>query len=214
MDIITLSGENGLQSTAENIGSINSSLKFVRFYRMIKFSSILKSLKLSQEKKTAKKKEKNKFNLLEEFNINSAYKRLLKFVLGFIIFSHVLSCLWIYIGKMSYPNWIFDSKLQDKDDFTLYIAAFYFNWTTIFTVGYGDITPKNTSEIIFTLVLEFFGVLFFSYFISSLGYILLTYDYITMKYMKNMDILSDIKLNYDLDDPFYEKVSKFLNYDD
>ena len=34
--------------------------------------------------------------------------------------------------------------------------------TTITTVGYGDYTGVNTDEYLFTLVLEFTGVTFFS----------------------------------------------------
>ena len=98
----------------------------------------------SQDKKIKKNNDKNKeISFMEDLNISSAYKRLLKFITAFLIISHVISCIWIFLGKIDYPNWIFSVNLQDSDDVSLYVAALYFNWTTIFTIGYGDITPKN-----------------------------------------------------------------------
>ena len=43
---------------------------------------------------------------------------------------------------------------------TKYIYAFYFCSTTILTVGYGDISPKNIKEICVVTIIQFLGTNF------------------------------------------------------
>ena len=50
----------------------------------------------------------------------------------------------------------------------IYLAAFYYSFTTMTTVGYGDITPKNSTERIFAICLETLGGFMYAYVISSL----------------------------------------------
>ena len=40
-----------------------------------------------------------------------------------------------------------------------YIYSFYFTTTTILTVGYGDISPKNPAEVVVITFVEIFGTL-------------------------------------------------------
>jgi len=41
-----------------------------------------------------------------------------------------------------------------------YLSSLYFGSTTILTIGYGDITPKNKAEIIIVIIVEFLGKIF------------------------------------------------------
>lgn len=47
--------------------------------------------------------------------------------------------------------------IDKTDPFTNYNYAFYFTVTTIMTVGYGDITPKNQLEVAIVSMVEIFG---------------------------------------------------------
>ena len=55
-----------------------------------------------------------------------------------------------------------------------YIYSLYFGCTTMFTVGYGDITPKNTWELITILIVQVVGI-------SSLIKESLTLDMLSMR---------------------------------
>jgi hypothetical protein len=51
----------------------------------------------------------------------------------------------------------------------IYVNAFYFILTTITTVGYGDITGSTTSELLFSMFVEFVGLTFFSYLTGTIS---------------------------------------------
>ncbi len=65
-------------------------------------------------------------------------------------------------------NWIAVGGYADSSDNELYSVAFYFTVTTIVTVGYGDVTPKNTGERAFCTILMLIGVISFSFITSTL----------------------------------------------
>ena len=58
-----------------------------------------------------------------------------------IIFAlNLTTCLFIFLGFNSYPNWIFELNIQDESFIKIYLTSIYFIIVTITTVGYGDIT--------------------------------------------------------------------------
>lgn len=46
---------------------------------------------------------------------------------------------------------------MDCSLYTKYIYSIYYAMTTLATVGYGDITPKNTYEMMFATIVMFLG---------------------------------------------------------
>ena len=53
---------------------------------------------------------------------------------------HILSCIHIFIGKHTYPGWIYANNFQDYSVLNLYMISVYYLITTMTTVGYGDIS--------------------------------------------------------------------------
>ena len=51
----------------------------------------------------------------------------------------------------------------------IYLAALYWTFTTMSTVGYGDITARTGLEQFLAIVLMLFGVVFFSFVIGSIS---------------------------------------------
>lgn len=51
----------------------------------------------------------------------------------------------------------------------LYAAAMYFSMQTLTTVGYGDITVSTTIERFLCILLQFSGVIFFSFAAGSIS---------------------------------------------
>lgn len=87
---------------------------------------------------------------------------------------HVVACGWIYVGlKEGWGTWIdnpgFDvHKFKDDPSF-VYITSLYWVVTTLTTVGYGDIFGTTDAEYIYTMIVEFIGILVFSIIMSTVN---------------------------------------------
>lgn len=199
-----------LKSDSKNkILSLNQTARFGKFYRVIKITQLFKILKIANKDKI---KYIQSINIFEDMNISSALRRLFKFFVGFLIVSHVVSCIWIFFGSLENPNWIYVNNYVDNSNLDLYLYSIYFIWSTIFTIGYGDIIPVNSAERFFTILLMFIGILTYSFVVSALGNILTNKDVITKKYITSLEILHAIKRKHHVPDEFYDKVVKYLHY--
>ena len=73
------------------------------------------------------------------------------------------------------------------------MTAYYFVITTFATVGYGDITPTNTFEKIYVMVMELFGIVSYSYAISSLTTLIQQFNKYDEKLKQKLDMLEEIQ---------------------
>lgn len=123
------------------------------------------------------KLEKISFRVQEKFKIGLKFHTSAIDLINLIFFSfyilHVFACFWYYIAfineKMENNTWIIANNLQLESLTTKYFYSFYWSSVTIMTVGYGDISAQNLSEVIFSCFTVFFGCGLFAYFINSVG---------------------------------------------
>ena len=88
-----------------------------------------------------------------------------------ILGGHVCACIWIFMGTLD-NGWlkVLQNTIPDagSEDWRFYSAseiywfALYWIFTVFTTVGYGDYAGGNNQEYLFTIMLEFFGLLFFA----------------------------------------------------
>mgnify|MGYP001189948061 CR=1 FL=1 len=119
-------------------------------------------------------------------------------IMGVIYISHLMGCCWLKLGGQypckinplepldmdseenlldgCVPSWIYKNDFEKKSYHTQYIFAFYWIFEVITTVGYGDYTGASSEEYVFSIILEFLGLTFFSFLMGSINGIFNTTD--------------------------------------
>ena len=144
---------------------------------------------------------------------SDALQRMIKFFFIFLIITHFISCIWIFIAVLNPgENWIIKKGILDVSNGEIYLNSLFFHWTSIFTIGYGDILAANLDEKVYNCILLFVGILVYSYTISSLGSMLTSRDDETSKYEANINYLEELRTKNNIPKEFYYKLVKHFKY--
>jgi len=110
--------------------------------------------------------------------------RLAKFLALVFFTAHIAACIFMgiantyrspphtYENYYGYNEFSWPVRFQDtweKRDGEQYLRALYWAFTTLTTVGYGDITPVLPLEIIFTIFVQICGTSLFGYIIGNVA---------------------------------------------
>jgi hypothetical protein len=143
-------------------------------------------------------------NFDKVLKISSGYVRLIIFVLVNCLIMHILTCVWILIGRtFDDKNWINEKtdfviahNESFEDSYILYLFSLYFIITTITTIGYGDITPVNVLERCFCFFLMFLGAAMYSFMSGQMSSILSNYDSKQAKQSQKFHLLNRVVKKY------------------
>jgi len=132
------------------------------------------------------------------------------FVIGALNYS---ACLYIFIARNCYPNWILNANLGTESFTSIYICAIYILIMALTTVGYGDITCYSFHERIYQMFLLVVGIMAYSYAVSAFSNFVQKINDKSADFEKKKSILDEIKLNNpNLPDELYERILKHLIY--
>ncbi|HAN74275.1 MAG TPA: cyclic nucleotide-binding protein [Planktothrix sp. UBA10369] len=110
---------------------------------------------------------------------NSAVIRMFELLIIVFLIDHWIACLWFFIGNItgqSGESWLQINDLYLENTTTQYLHSLYWSITTLTTVGYGDITPQNNIELIFTFIVMFLGVSLYAFIIGNVAAIISNLD--------------------------------------
>ena len=123
------------------------------------------------------------FNNIEQFLRLKAFAEVME--MGLVLFkliciTHIIACLWhslAYYQNLSdstTPTWFLSINYVTPQSFWYerYLVSIYWSLTTLATVGYGDITPKNLNEAAFCSITLLCGTLVFGYCVTCIGLIM------------------------------------------
>lgn len=91
-----------------------------------------------------------------------------------------------------------------------YAYSLYWASTTMLTVGYGDITPKNRYEVIFDIVAEFTSCLVFAYSVNKIWEIKQELNEKKEKYQKNWNVINRYMRDKSVKSSVKSKVNAYL----
>jgi len=94
----------------------------------------------------------------------------------------------------SSDTWIRKAHLEDAWVLEQYITSLYWAFTTMVTVGYGDITPRTTNERIYTMLAMIVASGMFSFTINSIGTIITRYNILAANYREKMNYVNKFLL--------------------
>ena len=136
-------------------------------YKLIRLMRLVKVFKL------LKNKEQLTAQFSKTLQIDSGTERLAISGIMFALAFHVFGCIYFLVGDFQEDSqaWV-TPEISDMPPFEQYIMSIYFCITTMTTVGYGDISPNTTVEMVFGISIMVIGVLVFTFISGSLSSII------------------------------------------
>jgi hyperpolarization activated cyclic nucleotide-gated potassium channel 1 len=189
----------------------NRFARLARLPRLYKLLRILRITKLSRIYKGSPIYEK----LEDWLDINGRFLKLAKFILSIALFAHFFACFFFFAAKMegmSPDTWIYQMGYQDWSHGKLYLASFYWAFTTISTVGYGDIHAFTEIEMIVCIIAEAVGVGVYSMIISSVTSLLSSIDFREAEIANKVKAAEDFGVETGLNRETINKIRQVIKY--
>jgi len=145
------------------------------------------------------------FDELEEaLRIIPAVKRLVMIGYWLSVIIHLMALGWILIGAGE----------TEGPPFDRYIRAIYWVTTTIATIGYGDYYPSHSSnpQIIYTIVVQIFGVGIFSYIIANVSSLVSNLDVAKSEHRRRLDEVNAYLRAQRIPSELQDRVRNYFSY--
>ncbi|CAK79091.1 unnamed protein product (macronuclear) [Paramecium tetraurelia] len=151
-------------------------LKILKLIRLLRFFLFERRVAYNQSLDLLKQQKAIKDELVvrNEYNFDLRLKKLMKIFLEMIVLNHLFACLWLWVCRFNQDtNWLDYYKINEKDQFTQLVCAFYWAYQTITVIGYGDIEAHNSDEYLLVIIWMLIGVGYYSFTIGNITFILI-----------------------------------------
>jgi hypothetical protein len=139
-------------------------LRLLKIVRFLRFLRLLRVLKL--------KKILYKFEEIIMSDMLNAVLGFLKVITIILFIAHWIACIFFAIGNSQLGSepicWLTMANVQDSPIFDQYIISLYWAFTTMTTVGYGDVSPYTMAEKIYAMFSMLIACGVFAYVVGSI----------------------------------------------
>ncbi|KAH9100579.1 hypothetical protein Ae201684P_006775 [Aphanomyces euteiches] len=173
------------------------SAKFLRIFRVARLFKLIRLLKIGKVFKRVR----------DSIQLSPWTERLLKLSTIMVVFGHWCACIfhWIMLFEEEYglDTWCTNYFFPYDDDPVAcslrvptedrYVASIYWAFTTMTTVGYGDISPHKFAipELAFAVVCLMVNSTVFAYVVSGIINVISNYDPSDRQYRGQMNAMKD-----------------------
>ena len=135
------------------LGKLGRLPKIVKFFRAVKLLKLLNIYKL----------QLFIMKLETDYNIHHGITRLMRILMMVLLVTHLVACFWYLVGitggnDIYDGGWMYRFEFDTKPKKDKYIAALYWSFSTLTTVGYGDINARTPQEQIYAMLMMLLGV--------------------------------------------------------
>jgi hypothetical protein len=106
---------------------------------------------------------------------NPGLLRIIRFGVAVALVTHLVACSWFFTASaQEFPvgNWAETAGIEDSAPVDQYVRSLYWAITTMTTVGFGDITPKRTTEYLVAMIVMLLGATLYAFIIGSIASLL------------------------------------------
>ena len=160
-------------------GSENNNSNIARSGKLLRILRIVRLLKLTRLLKMAKLFSQGDGNEL----LGQSTMDLIKMIVQVTFGGHLLACVFLMVANFqaleTNDQWLSDSGVGTfESSWEKYLVAMYWAFTTMTTVGYGDVnaSPTNIAEHIFVMIAMLIGTSIFGYFVGNITVIFEAFD--------------------------------------
>ena len=207
MEIVSSSQEGSGLGTTDSPKSSLRAFKLIRALRLIRLLKLARLLKLGKFLKSVE----------EWLELSPAAFKLLKLVLQVTFIAHLLACFWYYTSSAEEEEvrenwWNQIENLADADVNDHYVSALYWAFTTMTTVGYGDLTPQTGTERSYSIIVMILGATVFGYIVGNVSQMVGRLDVGAVRQREQMDHIKNYMIEQDLPRKMRFRIERFFEF--
>lgn len=192
--------------TADNSKSLRA-FKLIRALRLIRLLKLARLLKLGKFIKSVE----------EWLQLSPAAFKLLRLVLQVTFIAHLLACFWYYMAAAEediQPGnwWNRIEHLADADVEDHYVSSLYWAFTTMTTVGYGDLTPQTGTERTYSIIVMILGATVFGYIVGNVSQMVGRLDVGAVRQREQLARIKNYMIEQDLPRKMRMRIERFFEF--
>ncbi|GMH54890.1 hypothetical protein TrST_g3700 [Triparma strigata] len=219
-----------LISTDNADSGVNRSAKLANLGKGMKLLRGLKLLRVYRLQKFIREVEHN-------YNVHHGVSRMFNIIMVVMLATHLVGCVWYFLGiegdltqveaSCTYEQDILDDMVEltdggwvcregllmvDDNNGYRYIASLYWAFSTLTTVGYGDISAKTIGEQLFSMLMMLVGVSWYAYVVGSMSTIMTSFNRQNAQVREKMESVNIFVRDAKLPATLAKKVRNFFEY--
>lgn len=179
-------------------------LKSNSLIRIVRITSVTRVLRGSKVFKLIRYLKHSEFitKIIKILKLYRGMVRLILLIFCVVILSHFVACMFYFTARIDNfgPNtWIVRNDLIDSSNGMKYLKSLYFTITILTTVGFGDITPYTTLEMILCITWMMLGIAFYSTIVSTISSLFSSMDSRRFLISEQLSVLDQLGKFYNVD---------------